>query len=54
MQEILVKSTIDGSSQPSLFHKAGGRDSKPLLVGLHTWSADRFSQKGASFLLLRS
>ncbi len=41
--EILVKSTLDGSMQPSLFYKAKEQD-RPLLVGLHTWSFDRFNQ----------
>jgi len=40
--EILVKSTLDGSLQPSLFFKAEGK--RPVLVGLHTWSYDRFNQ----------
>lgn len=41
--EIYVKSTMDGSMQPSLFYEnKGGK--KPLLVGLHTWSCDRFNQ----------
>lgn len=41
--EITVKSTVDGSMQPSLFFEnKGGK--KPLLVGLHTWSYDRFNQ----------
>ena len=41
--EILVKSSLDNSNQPSLFYKAKGK-SRPLLVGLHTWSYDRFNQ----------
>ncbi|MBR5265104.1 MAG: prolyl oligopeptidase family serine peptidase [Clostridia bacterium] len=41
--EILVKSTLDGSLQPSLFYKSENPD-RPLLVGLHTWSHDRFNQ----------
>lgn len=44
MVELLIKSTIDGSLQPSLFHKAEGKH-RPLLVGLHTWSYDRFNQQ---------
>ena len=42
--EIYVKSTLDGTIQPSLFYKAAGEGKRPLLVGLHTWSADRFNQ----------
>ena len=41
--EILVKSSIDGSMQPSLFYKAS-KPNRPLLVGLHTWSFDRSNQ----------
>ena len=41
--EILVKSSIDGSMQPSLFYKAS-TPKRPLLVGLHTWSFDRYNQ----------
>ena len=42
-RELLVKSTVDGTMQPSLFYKAKG-ENRPLLVGLHTWSFDRFNQ----------
>ena len=41
--ELLVPSTLDGTMQPSLFYKAKG-EHRPLLVGLHTWSFDRFNQ----------
>jgi len=41
--EILVESTLDKSLQPSLFYRARGAH-RPLLVGLHTWSFDRFNQ----------
>lgn len=44
MTEINIISTIDGTLQPSLFHKAQGAK-RPLLVGLHTWSYDRFNQQ---------
>ena len=43
MQEIIIKSTLDGENQPILFHKAKEKN-RPLLVGLHTWSYDRFNQ----------
>ena len=42
-KEILVKSSLDGTMQPSLFYNAKG-NKRPLLVGLHTWSYDRFNQ----------
>jgi dipeptidyl aminopeptidase/acylaminoacyl peptidase len=41
--EILVKSSMDGSEQPSLFFEAA-KKGRPLLVGLHTWSFNRFNQ----------
>ena len=43
-QEILVKSSMDGTMQPSLFYRAKGKEKRPLLVGLHTWSTDRSNQ----------
>jgi len=43
-REILVKSTLDSSMQPSLFYKSASNEKRPLLVGLHTWSYDRFNQ----------
>ena len=44
-QEILVRSTLDGTLRPSLYYKADGAD-RPLLVALHTWSFDRRNQIG--------
>lgn len=43
-KEILVTSTLDGSVQPSLFYRSPSKEKRPLLVGLHTWSFDRFNQ----------
>ena len=45
MKEINVISTKDQTLQPSLFFESPQKG-QPLLVGLHTWSADRFNQKG--------
>lgn len=42
-QELLIPSTLDGTLQPSLFYRASA-PGRPLLVGLHTWSYDRFNQ----------
>ena len=42
--QILVRSTADGGLEPSLFFEAEGKEKRPLLVGLHTWSFDRFNQ----------
>ena len=41
--EIFVQSTLDSTSQPSLFYRAKG-ERRPLLIGLHTWSFNRFNQ----------
>lgn len=43
-QEIYIKSTLDATLQPSLFFKSKSEEKRPLLVGLHTWSYDRFNQ----------
>ena len=45
-QEIFIQSTLDGSMQPSLFYKSESKEKRPLLVGLHTWSFNRFNQIG--------
>lgn len=42
--ELLIRSTLDGSLQPSLFYRSKSSEKRPLLVGLHTWSFDRFNQ----------
>lgn len=43
MQEIWIKSSKDGTMQPSLLYKSES-ENRPLLVGLHTWSHNRFNQ----------
>ena len=43
-QELLIKSSLDGTEQPSLFFQSKANQKRPLLVGLHTWSFDRFNQ----------
>ena len=40
-EEIYIRSTVDESMQPSLFYRADGKEKRPLLVGLHTWSHNR-------------
>lgn len=42
--EIWVKSSLDGTDQPSLLFRAEGNEPRPLIVGLHTWSHDRSNQ----------
>lgn len=49
MREILIKSTLDGTMQPSLFRKAEGEEKRPLLVGLHSWSYGRTNQEEILF-----
>ena len=44
LREVEIQSTEDGSLEPSLVHCPEGVESAPLLVGLHTWSCDRFNQ----------
>ena len=43
-REILIESSLDGSKQPSLFYKSDIKGKRPLLVGLHTWSFNRFGE----------
>ena len=42
--ELFIQSTKDQTMQPSLFFEATEKN-RPLLVGLHTWSYDRFNQE---------
>ena len=42
--EIWIKSSMDETMQPSLFYRSEAEGKRPLLVGLHTWSFDRFNQ----------
>lgn len=44
MDEILIGSSIDGSLEPSLYYHPDPSKPVPLVVGLHTWSYDRFNQ----------
>jgi len=43
-QELWIESTLDHTLQPSLFYAAEGKEKRPMLIGLHTWSFDRFNQ----------
>ena len=51
IKEIVITSSVDGTLQPSLFFDAGDGAPAPLVVGLHTWSYDRFNQ-GKNYLPL--
>ncbi|OGV51544.1 MAG: hypothetical protein A2017_01875 [Lentisphaerae bacterium GWF2_44_16] len=44
MVELEVASTVDGSKEKNIFYMPEGGKNIPLLVGLHTWSCDRFNQ----------
>ncbi|MDX5446116.1 MAG: alpha/beta fold hydrolase [Zoogloeaceae bacterium] len=40
IEEIEIPSSADGASQRALFHDSGSDTEKPLLLVLHSWSAD--------------
>ncbi len=40
VQEVQIVSTFDSTLQPSLFYASGSPHTKPLLLVLHSWSAD--------------
>ena len=42
--EVLIRSSLDGTMQPSLYYRSPSAGKRPLLVGLHTWSNNRFNQ----------
>ncbi len=44
MTELSIISTLDGSTEKSLFWFPDGRTGVPLVIGLHTWSYNRFNQ----------
>jgi len=47
-------SSRDGSREKALFHFPAGRRAVPLVVGLHTWSYDRFNQLEAMLPLCQA
>lgn len=40
VKSITIKSSADGSMEPALFYNSGSERKKPLLLVLHSWSAD--------------
>ena len=44
MDEIRIASSFDGSLEPALYYHPDPSAPVPLVVGLHTWSYDRFNQ----------
>jgi len=53
IKEIECISSRDGSAEPSLFYHPGGSAPVPLVVGLHTWSYDRYNQVDGMLPLCR-
>lgn len=45
MKNIEVRSSLDGTLQSSLYYHPQASRHVPLVVGLHTWSYDRFNQR---------
>ena len=43
-KEIWVRSSLDGTMQPSLLYTSNSKEKRPLLIGLHTWSHGRDNQ----------
>ncbi len=52
-REVRVRSSLDGSEEPCLVWTAPASGPRPLLIGLHTWSYDRFNQQDALLPLAR-
>ncbi len=44
MTELSIISTLDGAKEKALFFFPNGRTDVPMVVGLHTWSYNRFNQ----------
>lgn len=40
IREVSIPSSADGQAQPALFYDSGSERAKPLLVVLHSWTAD--------------
>ena len=50
--EVRYVSTADKTPQPAMFYAPAAKEPMPLLVGLHTWSADyRQSKPGAEYAM---
>ena len=53
MREHTFESSLDGSREPFLLYQPEGKGRRPLVVGLHTWSCDRFNQVDGMLPLCR-
>ncbi|MDY7096118.1 MAG: prolyl oligopeptidase family serine peptidase, partial [Acidobacteriota bacterium] len=40
IREVRIPSSSGGEAQPALFYDSGSREPRPLLVALHSWTAD--------------
>ena len=40
IKHVKIRSSMDGSLQSALFYNSGSDKKKPLLLALHSWSAD--------------
>lgn len=40
VKTVTIRSSADGAAQPALFYDSGSKRKKPLLLVLHSWSAD--------------
>ena len=49
IQEVRILSTADGTEQPALFYAPEGKEKRPLLVALHTWSGDYLQEIGIPY-----
>jgi dipeptidyl aminopeptidase/acylaminoacyl peptidase len=53
VHELEIVSTLDGATEKVLFYYPEEKKKVPLVVGLHTWSYDRFNQVGQMLPLCR-
>ncbi|WP_155801007.1 S9 family peptidase [Pontibacter sp. BAB1700] len=51
IQEIKIKSTLDGNEQPALFYTSETTGPRPLLVMLHSWSSEYLQEVSIPFAL---
>lgn len=49
IETVFVRSSIDSSLQPALFYSPGKESKRPLLLALHSWSADYQHQYSIPF-----
>lgn len=52
IEEVEIPSTADGATQPALWQPPTGDGPQPLLVALHSWSADHEQHNGIPFARL--